>query len=118
MAPTILPWQLASLFLAIALSSSRGPTVAMGAGDSLCGDISGAWTSGWPAADNGGSPAGATPPPGLRWMTVRRAVTPFGKPHAQYVVDYNAALALHPDGRTGTWAPRGSAWAAPSLSRG
>jgi hypothetical protein len=74
--------------------------VAAGATDnSFCGDISGEWSSGWPASEQGGA-TGAPPPPGVRWMTVRRAVTPFGKPHAQYVVDYNAALALHPDGRT------------------
>ena len=67
---------------------------------SFCGDISGEWTSGWPASDQGSATSGAPPPPNVRWLTVRRAVTPFGKPHAQYVVDYNAALALHPDRRT------------------
>ena len=30
-------------------------------------------------------------------LTVRKASTPYGTPHAQYVVDYSAALALHPD---------------------
>ena len=58
-----------------------------------CGNISGQWSSGW-ASDHGG---GGGSPPVTKSMTVRRAVTPFGKPHAQYVVDYEAALALHPD---------------------
>ena len=58
-----------------------------------CGDISGQWCSGW-ASDHTG---GGAPPSVTKTVTVRRAVTPFGTPHAQYVVDYEAALALHPD---------------------
>ena len=71
---------------------------------SLCTDISGEWTSGWPIAHDGGAPPPLSPAAALlslrRSMTVRKAVTPFGKPHAQYVVDYNAALALHPNLQT------------------
>ena len=83
---------LASLFLALGSGAATGPDA------SFCDDISGDWTAGWPADQGGGAPA--APPPGVHWMTVRRAVTPFGTPHAQYVVDHNAALALHRDGRT------------------
>ena len=80
--PTMLLLQLAAAFAA----SSPG-----------C-DLSGDWTRGWAPSFSGRGGPGAVPPGDH--LTVRRASTPFGTPHAQYVVDYAAALALHPDMQT------------------
>ena len=91
---------------ALLLLSSRGATAAattttivFPAGPSFCGDISGEWTSGW-AANYHGAPAPLLPAHSA--IVVRKAVTKWGKPHAQYVVGSpaTAALALHPDLQT------------------
>lgn len=58
-------------------------------------DLSGDWTRGWAADFSGRGGPGAVPP--ADHLTVRKASMPYGTPHAQYVVDYEAALALHPD---------------------
>ena len=62
---------------------------------SSCADtVAGEWTAGWPADYNGRT----TPPTGPKAaMIVRSAVTPFGSPRAQYVVNYESALAVHPN---------------------
>ena len=78
------------------------PNLASGAGIPLEGwascDLSGDWTTGWAANFSGkGGPGTAVP---RDHITVRAAITPFGTPHAQYVVDYTAALGLHPNMQT------------------
>ena len=106
----VLPPPLASLFLVLSLSKvvataattedSRKPPLVPAPGHSFCADISGEWTSGWAASYDGAPAAPAAPL--QRPILVRKAVTPWGHPHAQYVVGSpgTAALALHPDLQT------------------
>ena len=60
--------------------------------------MAGEWTSGWPADYDGAS---TTQPPAPKGgMVLRHAETPWGNPRAQYVVDYESALAVHPNMQT------------------
>ena len=71
----------------------------MGVGAAPVCDLSGNWTTGWAHSHTGG-PGPAAPALQSQTVVVRKAVTPYGTPHAQYVVDYRESLALHPDMRT------------------
>lgn len=78
--------------------NSVGPPPASPCANSMAGE----WISGWPADYDGTSTTPPLPSPGLpkEGMMVRNAETPFGNPHAQYVVNYESALAVHPNLQT------------------
>ena len=78
------------------LSNATSLKAKVDRGTDCSGTMAGEWTAGWPADYDGQPQPGPNGPPKVG-MEVRATTTSWGTPHAQYVVDYESALAVHSD---------------------